>query len=74
MRFFVAAAASKTDIESASDADWRIAIEQAAALEGLLLGGCHSLCCTPVSRPNGIPGKKRRNRNPVLREALDFYW
>jgi hypothetical protein len=43
MRFLAAPAASKPDIESASDADWWIASEQAAALEGLLLGRCHSL-------------------------------
>jgi hypothetical protein len=66
MRFFAAAAASKPDIESRSDANWRIAIEQAAALEGLLLGRCYSLCCTPVSRPNGIPGKSGEIGTPYF--------
>jgi hypothetical protein len=37
MRFFVAAAASKPDIESASDADWRIAIVTLHSNPGITL-------------------------------------
>jgi hypothetical protein len=74
MRFFVAAAASKPDIESASDADWRIAIEQRASARRAAFGQMSfSLLHTGLDA-EWHSRKKRRDRNPVLREALDFYW